>query len=133
MPKNEFYVRSCCKNHQLFLRKGSFFIFFLALGTVLARLPMTIPCFQLKINIPKTTSIENDSVGSPIPDLVAPESSSSDEESTIEPSISPPKRSKKITKVKRHTFRRSLRNMSDLKMMKEPQAFESVFTHCSNN
>ena len=89
---------------------------------------MTIPCFQPKIKIPKTISIENDSVGSPIPDLGAPESSSSDEKSTIEPSISPLKWSKKITKVKRHTFRRSLQNMSDLKLMKELQKFELVFT-----
>ena len=50
---------------------------------------MTIPCFQPKIKIPKAISIENDSVGSPIPDSGAPESSSSDEKSTIEPSISP--------------------------------------------
>ena len=126
-PKNDkFYVGSCCKYHQLFLRKVHFF--FSELGTVLARLPMTIPCFQPKIKIPKTISIENDSVGSPIPDLGAPESSSSDEESTIEPSISPLKWSKKITKVKRHTFRRSLQNMSDLKLMKELQKFELVFT-----
>ena len=127
LPKNDkFYVGSCCKNHQLFLRKSSFF--FSALGTVLARLPMTIPCFQPKIKIPKTISIENDSVGSPIPDLGAPESSSSDEKSTIEPSISPLKWSKKITKVKRHTYRRSLQDMSDLKLMKELQKFELVFT-----
>ena len=89
---------------------------------------MTIPCFQPKIKIPKAISIENDSVGSPIPDSGAPESSSSDEKSTIEPSISPLKWSKKITKVRRHTFRRSLQNMSDLKLMKELQKFELVFT-----
>ena len=86
-------------------------------------------------------SSENDSVGSSIPDLVAPESCSSDDESTIEQSISTPKWSKKITKIKRHTFRRPLRNMSDLKKMKELQVFELVFTptvmkmivHYSNN